>query len=94
MTKVNDKPASERDFCSGVSDEELDMYEIRDGLMIVGTSEAKRFLRYMKRDIQRGRFNARRYYGRYVEAGGNGQLMDERVSFLCRKRYKNERGER
>jgi len=36
----------------------------------------------MKSDMQRGRFNPEKYYERYLEAGGEGELMEERVSFL------------
>jgi len=67
---------------SGVTSMEMDMYEIRDALRIIGTSKARKFLTYMKRDMQRGRFNPEKYYERYLEAGGEGELMEERVSFL------------
>ena len=64
--------ASEGGFCRGPSDEEIQLYALRDGLLLIRTEEAKRVLDEMAKDMAAKIYDVGRYLARYEELGGNG----------------------
>ena len=64
--------ASEGGFCRGPSHEELQLYALRDDLLLMRTDEARKVLDEMVVDITAEIYDVARYLARYEELGGNG----------------------